>query len=115
MFHSEGLAHGLADHPDKHLKGPEGFKPFFQAFRSAFPDINIVVEQTIAEGDLVSARCLVRGTHTGDGLGLAATKQPVYFTGMTIVRIKDGKIIEGWNNFDMLSMFHQLGAVHLPS
>ena len=110
LFAEDGIANGLADESGAPLRGPVGFKPFFQKFRDAFPDIEVIVEDTIAEGDKVAARCLVRAVHQGEGLGFAATNRPVEFTGIAIVRIKDGKIVEAWNNFDFASMFQQLNA-----
>jgi len=110
MFAADGIAHGLSDDVGNPLKGPAGFKPFHEIFRGAFPDIDVVVEETIAEGDLVAARCSVRGKHTGDHLGIAASNAPVQFTGMTMARIKDGKIVEAWNNFDFMKMNKQIGA-----
>ena len=59
----------------------------------------------------MAARCLVRAKHEGEGLGIAATKSPVEFTGMTIVRVKDGKLVEGWNNFDFMTMNRQIGKI----
>lgn len=114
MFAEDGLAHGLADEGGD-LRGAAGFKPFFRKFRAAFPDIKVVVEETITEGDKVAARCTVRGEHKSDSLGFAATQRPMEITGMTIVRIRDGKIVEAWNNFDFMSMFQQLGALNFPS
>ena len=114
MFDCEGIAHGLSDAEGNELCGPEGFKPFFESFRNTFPDLQIVVEDTVVEGDKIAARCSVRGTHAGEGLGVAATNQPVVFTGMTIVRVKDGKIVEAWNNFDFMAMFQQMGAISPP-
>jgi steroid delta-isomerase-like uncharacterized protein len=111
MFAEEGVANGLVDESGQPLRGPAGFKPFFRKFREAFPEIEVVVEDAIAEGDRVAARCTVRGRHRGDSLGFAATERPVEFTGMTIVRIHHGKIVEAWNNFDFMSMFQQLGAL----
>jgi len=111
MFAADGIAHGLSDDAENPLKGPAGFKPFHEIFRGAFPDIEVVVEDMLAEGDLVAARCSVRGKHTGDHLGVAATNAPVDFTGMSIVRIKDGKIVEAWNNFDFMKMNKQIGAI----
>jgi len=111
MFAADGIAHGLADEKDQKLRGPEGFKPFFKKFRDAFPDIQVVVEDCITEGDLIAARCTVRASHTGDALGVAATNKPVEFTGMTIVRVRDGKIVEGWNNFDFMSLYRQIGLL----
>ena len=106
----EGIANGLADESGAPLRGPTGFKPFFQKFRDAFPNIEVIVEDTVVEGDKVAARCRVLGTHQGEGLGFAATNKPVEFTGISIVRIRDGKIVEAWNNFDFMSMFQQLNV-----
>ena len=111
MFAADGVAHGLSDDAANPLRGPEGFLPFHAQFREAFPDIEVVVEDQIAEGDLVATRCSVRGKHTGDSLGFAATQSPVEFTGVTITRIKDRKIVEAWNNFDFMKMYRQLGAI----
>ena len=111
MFAEDGVAHGLSDETGALLRGPAGFKPFFQNFRSAFPDIQIVVEDTIAEGDKVAARCTVRATHAGEGLGFAATQRPMEITGIAMVRVRDGKIVEAWNNFDFMGMFQQLGTL----
>ena len=111
MFAPEGIAHGLSDDEGNPLKGPANFKPFHETFRGAFPDIEVVVEDMIAEGDLVAARCSVRGQHVGDHLGIAASNAPVQFTGITIARIRDGKIVEAWNNFDFLKMNKQIGAI----
>jgi len=108
MFAEDGVGHGLSDGP---IHGPKDFKPFHATFRGAFPDITVVVEDLIAEGDKVVARCTVRGKHQGDHLGYAASNAPVEFTGMTIVRIKDAKIVESWNNFDFMKMYQQIGAI----
>jgi len=111
IFAEDGVAHGLSDDVNAPLKGPGGFLPFQAQFREAFPNIEVVVEDQIAEDDRVATRCSVRGKHAGDSLGFAATQAPVEFTGVTITRIKDGKIIEAWNNFDFLKMYKQLGAI----
>jgi steroid delta-isomerase-like uncharacterized protein len=113
MLAEEGVVNGLANESGEPLRGPYGFKPFFRKFSDAFPDIEVVVEDTVAEGDKVAARCTVRGRHQSDSLGFAATKLPVEFTGIAIVRIRDGKIVEAWNNFDFMTMFQQLGALSL--
>jgi steroid delta-isomerase-like uncharacterized protein len=111
MFAEDGVAHGLADETGATLKGPAGFKPFFRNFRGAFPDIKVIVEDTVAEGDKVAARCTLRATHAGDSLGFAATHKPMEINGIAIVRIRDGKIVEAWNNFDFMSMSRQLGTL----
>jgi steroid delta-isomerase-like uncharacterized protein len=111
MFAEDAIAHGLAEEGGEPLRGPTGFKPFFQKFRAAFPDIEVVVEDTISEGDKVVARCTVRGKHQSDSLGFAASQRPMEITGICIVRTRDGKIVEAWNNYDFMSMFKQLGAM----
>ena len=105
------LVHGLGEA----MRGPEAFKLFHRAYRNAFPDMKVTVEQTVSEGDLVAARWSGVGTHRGDGLGFEATNKPVRFSGMTIARFKNGKLVEGWNSFDQLGMFQQLGFFTPPS
>ena len=94
MFDENGIAHGLSNDPAHPIKGPKDYKPFYNMFRQAFPNMKIVIEDMIAEGDKVTARCSVRGKHEGEFLGIAATQSPVEFTGITIVRIANGKIVE---------------------
>ncbi len=115
MFDAEGVAHGLTDESGAELRGPAHFRVFHRRFREAFPGVEVVVDDAISEGDKVAARCTVRGRHEGDSLGFAATKQPVEFTGMTFARVRGGKIVEAWNNFDFMSMFRQLGALRLDA
>ena len=111
MFDANGIAHGLSDDPANPIKGPRDFRPFHTVFREAFPNMEIVVEDTVAEGDKVAARCSVRAKHEGEFLGRAATASPVDFTGITIVRIRDGKIVEAWNNFDFMTLHRQVGLL----
>ena len=108
LMATEAVAYGL---PGGDMRGAAGFRQVFNAFRGAFPDIHVAVERTITEGDMVTAHCRVTGTHTGNGLGLDATGKKVDFEGMTIVRVVDGRIREGWNCFDFLTMYQQLGVV----
>ena len=111
MLASQAVAHGLGVSE----AGPAGFKTFHAAFRNAFPDITIQIDDMTAEGDVVAARWSATGTHRGNGLGFDATHRPVQFGGMTFVRIRNGQLIEGWNHFDQLGMFQQLGVVSLPT
>jgi steroid delta-isomerase-like uncharacterized protein len=110
LFAADGIAHGLAGDPDATMQGPAGYLPLFDTFRGAFPDIHIDVVDTVRDGDKIAARCVVRGTHLGDGLGIGATNRRVEFTGMTLLRVRDGQIVEAWNNFDFPRMYQQLGV-----
>lgn len=109
------IANGLTDAEGNTVRGIDSYKNLFRAFISAYPDIKISVEDVIGEGDKIVARCRVSATHTGDGLGIAPTDQSVEFTGMTIVRIEDGKIAEAWNEFDFMKMYSQIGALTMNS
>ena len=111
MFDENGIAHGLSDDPANPIKGPKDYTPFYQLFRNAFPNVKVVIEDMVAEDDKVTARCSVRGKHEGDFRGLTATQAPVDFTGITIVRIANGKIVEAWNNFDFMTMNKQVGLL----
>jgi steroid delta-isomerase-like uncharacterized protein len=111
MLAEDAVVNGLSEDAAKPLRGPAGFLPFHAQFREAFPGIEVVVEDTIAEGDLVAVRCSVRGKHVGDSLGFKATQATVEFDGIAIVRVRDGKIVEAWNNFDFMKMYKQLGAM----
>jgi len=96
------------------LRGPAEFRPFQAAYRSAFPDVHLRLEQIVAEGDMVAARWIATGTHQGDGLGFAATGRRAEFQGMVFARIRDGQFVEGWDCFDQLGLLQQLGAVPTP-
>jgi predicted ester cyclase len=87
------------------------FKQFARGLRSAFPDINVTINDTLAQGDQVVARWSATMTHTGPFLGMAATGRKATVTGMSIQRIVDGKIVEGWDNWDQLGLLVQIGAV----
>jgi steroid delta-isomerase-like uncharacterized protein len=115
LFAEDGVAHGLADASGEELRGPANFRVFHQRFREAFPGIEVVVEDAISEGDKVAARCTVRAKHEGDSLGFAATNRAVEFTGMTFARVREGQIVEAWNNFDFMAMFQQLGALRMDA
>ena len=107
----DGVIHGLADAGGNPVKGINAFRQFHDQFRGAFPSLIVTVEDLIAEGDKVVARCSVKGKHTGEHLGFAATNAPVQFDGIAIVQIKDGKIIQAWNQFDFMEMNKQLGVL----
>jgi len=110
MMSEECINHGLSGDPAEPLRGASGFMPFHTQFRDAFPNIEVVVEDTIAEGDKVVARCSVRGKHEGDSLGMKATGSTVDFDGIGIARVKDGMFVESWNSFDFARMYKQLEA-----
>lgn len=90
------------------------FKQMIAGLHAAFPDMRLVEEEAVAEGDKVMSRWVVRGTHTGEFMGLAPTGRQFAITGMSIYRIAGGKIAEGWVNDDSLGMLQQLGIIPTP-
>ena len=66
--------------------------------RGAFPDIQLHVEDEIAEGDLVTTRFTGQGTHQGELMGTPATGKEVAFSGTNIARIAGGTVIERWED-----------------
>jgi predicted ester cyclase len=103
--------HGLPTPDGGPISGPEAFKPFFRTFRGALPDLHVAIERTVTQGDMVVAHCHVTGTHGGPHLGVAPTGKSVDFWGMTMARARDGKLVEGWNCFDFLSLYQQIGLL----
>ena len=93
------------------VRGPEGFKEYVSAYRSAFSDLHVEIEDQLAEGDLVATRWTGTGTHDGELAGIPPTGNRVTLPGMEIVRISDGKLVEGWEGYDSMTMMRQLGVV----
>jgi steroid delta-isomerase-like uncharacterized protein len=99
---------------DAEIRGPEEFVKFVREIRGAFPDMQLKVEDIFGAGDKVVLRWSAIMTHTGDGLGLPASGRTVRSRGITIARIVDGKIVEGWDNWDQLGMLEQIGVYKQP-
>jgi steroid delta-isomerase-like uncharacterized protein len=100
--------------PDEDVWGIEGLTQFVSMIRSALPNLRIMLEDDIAEGDKVVSRWRAQGTHQGELMGIAPTGNEVAITGITIHRIEEGKIVEEWENWDALGLMQQIGAVPAP-
>jgi steroid delta-isomerase-like uncharacterized protein len=93
------------------VHGPDGVRGTVSAWRSAFPDLHFTLEDLLIEGDKVATRWTCRGTHQGVFRGIAPTGKRVTFTGMTLYRIAQGKIVEQWTVEDGISLHQQLGIL----
>ena len=72
----------IRDAPPGTPPGAEGVKSVVSMFRGAFPDLEITLDDVIAEGDEVAARSTLRGTHRGVLFGVAAQRLfPLIFSG----------------------------------
>ena len=100
-------------------RGREDIKAFMADFRAAFPDLNFQgAADLIAEGDCVVGRWQGGGTHTGPAFSdfligslPAATGRKMHFTGTTVLRVKDGKIVEEVGLDDGVTALQQLGLI----
>jgi steroid delta-isomerase-like uncharacterized protein len=101
--------------PGQELRGPEELKGLFAAYRAAFPDLHIAIDDLAAAGDRVSIAFTLTGAHAGPLMGIEATGKNVTANGMVLSRFEDGKIIEEREILDQLSLFAQLGVVSLPA
>ena len=91
-----------------HERGPEDVKRFVSEFRAAFPDLRLIMEEQIAEGDKVVSRGTIRGTHQGEFRGMAPTGKEMDIPGMAVFRFsKEGKVVESWDSYDQLSLMRQ--------
>ena len=92
-------------------RGPESEKKRATLYRNAFPDLRLTVEGLIAEGETVVARWSCHGTHKGELNGIAPTGKQFTISGVTIAHFENGKMVEGWVNWDALGLMQQLGLV----
>jgi steroid delta-isomerase-like uncharacterized protein len=113
LFHPNAVARGQRGAKSE-IRGPEQFEKFVREIRGAFPDIKVKVEDVFGDGDKVVLRWSGVMTHTGNTLGIPPSGQTVRSEGITIARIVDGKIVEGWDSWDQLGMLEQIGVYKQP-
>ena len=108
----------LADDFDLHFSGLapglEAIKEWYGAMSTAFPDWQASIDDLIAEGDKVVVRTTVHGTQQGEMQGIPATGRSVNSPSITIFRLANGKIAEGWIVSDNLGLMQQLGVIPTP-
>jgi steroid delta-isomerase-like uncharacterized protein len=92
-------------------RGPAAFKQVIPAFRAAFPDGQIVVDDMVAEADRVTACWTFRGTHQGEYFGVPPTGQTITYSGVNGFRIKNNQLAESWDIWDTINLFQQLGLL----
>jgi predicted ester cyclase len=95
--------------PQFELHGPEGVRTWVTAFRTAFPDIDDMVQEQIAEGDVVVTRVSCEGTQLGPFRGLPPSGRRARFTAIGIDRFRGEKVIERSAHFDIVDLMRQLG------
>jgi predicted ester cyclase len=101
----------------EHSEGWQGVEPFKQqitAFRAAFPDLHVTIEDVLTDGTRFASRTTVTGTHTGNLMGMPATGRPVSVEAVDIGRVADGQAQERWGGLNLYSLLTQLGAIPAP-
>lgn len=91
------------------LHGPEELKEFISEFQTAFPDFEVTVKDEIAEDDKVVQRRKFTGTHEGEIMGIEPTGEKIKSEAIVIFRLEDGKVVESWEQADMMGVMEQLG------
>ncbi|MCX4906075.1 ester cyclase [Streptomyces sp. NBC_00878] len=110
----ETVAENYHDHDpsnEQDVIGMDALRREVEMWRSGF-DFAFTIEDQISDGDQVCTRWTWNGTHKGDFMGIAATGKQVTMTGTTIHRCRDdGKVVEGWWQYDRLGLMAQLGVL----
>lgn len=91
-----------------------GHSAFGVMFYQGFPDIYHTIDDVIVEGNTAAVRFTLRGTHTGEFMGVAPTGRPIEVTAIAIQHVVDGKIARLVGQFDQLGMLQQLGVIPMP-
>jgi len=105
---SPDLIINLAELPEP-LHGRDTWREGAAMFRGAFPDLHAEIEDIFGAGDRVAVRLRMRGTHTGDYLGMPATGRSISYVSHEFYRIEDGLIAEEWICSDLASLLRQIG------
>ena len=94
--------------------GANNMRTHIETTRRAFPDIKFHIDDTIAERNEVVIHWTARGTHKGDFLGMHPTNRKATVTGTSIYRLENGKIVEQWAHWNLMTMMEQLGMQSAP-
>lgn len=96
--------------PDSTIVGPQQFRAAAQQMHAAFGDMRLTIEDIFASGDRVAVRLTGRLKHTGPLGPLPATNREITVPIMCIVHLRDGKLVAGWNNWDIGAVLRTAAA-----
>lgn len=111
----EFVAQDVVHHDSSGAQGLEWMKMTAAGVLDAFPDLQTIIEDEMAEGDRVVQRQRTVGTHEGEFQGIPATGKCVDIGGIWIFRLAGGKIVELWGQVDQVTMLQQLGVMPVPA
>jgi steroid delta-isomerase-like uncharacterized protein len=96
------------DWPESGPRGPEAFRDYYSAIRSALPDARYEVDDLIAEGDRVVVRWRLLGTHEGSFRGIPPSGRRISLQGIAIYRVEHGKLMERWVVSDLYGVLEEI-------
>jgi steroid delta-isomerase-like uncharacterized protein len=108
LLHPDYVWHGPGG---EEVRGAQGARQMMEMYLGAFPDLEMNIDDIVAEGDRVVLRWTGRGTHKGPLAGAAPSGRAVSVSGIVITRVQDGRMAEDWEQFDQLGLFQQIGLV----
>ncbi len=109
-FPAENYVH----HEQQSASGLKGVKDFYAMSLNAFPNLQTIIDDEIAEGDKILIRSTMRATHQGELLGIPATGKQVTLSMVSIFRLANDRIGEAWFFSDNMALMQQLGVVPTP-
>jgi steroid delta-isomerase-like uncharacterized protein len=92
------------------VRSPDDFLKARAGLLDGFPDLQVTVDDVVSEGDNVVVRWSASGTHKGAGLGIPPSKRRVSFRGMSWIVFANGRIVKGWDSWNLGQLFSQLTA-----
>ncbi len=107
IYAADAAYHG----PDGDLNGVEELRAMITGYLTAFPDVQATIDDLVTSGDQVVVRATVRGTNTGPLGDIPPSGESIEMTIMQFLRIEDGRIVEEWEQFNLLAMLQQIGAI----
>ncbi len=107
VIHLEAVLH----FPTGDLFGPDGLRQHYEANQNSFSNFSFSINETISDGDRIAVRWSVQMKHINEFEGIKATGREVGMTGMTFFHMQKGQIIEAWDEWNLISMLNQLGAM----
>jgi predicted ester cyclase len=107
LFAPQFVSHNM---PPGFPPGVAGVMRFFVTLRDAFPDVEVTIDELVADGDRAAVATTFTGTHTGELAGMAPTGRRVSVTGIDLVRVVDGRIVEHRGLTDTVGLMRQLAG-----
>ena|SRR5690348_10179642 len=95
---------------DARIRGRANLIAFIERTRRAFPDMKVTIEDAFGNGNRVAVRWSANMTQQEDRMGMPTSSKPIRITGVMMARMRNEKIVEGWNNWDQFATIQHIEA-----